>query len=164
MSCNLTERVSLLIDGALSNEEAAETRKHIARCSDCQNLLEGFLRIRETLSNYESNTGEVARRRALNTILASDRTPLWRRRVSLPSPALALLLVAFVALGVWSVATRWRRSSEPAAVTLLNAGTADQPASQIALELSRLDHGGRAMIIKVPKPQTPERQESRGRQ
>jgi len=164
MTCNLTERASLLIDGALSDEEATEARNHIAMCSDCRNSMEAFLRIRERLSNYESSAGEVARRRALNTILASDRTPLWRRRVSLPSPALALLLVAFVALVVWSVATRWRGSSEPAAVVLPNTGAPDQPASRIALELSRLDHGGRAVIIKVPRPQTPERPESRGRQ
>jgi hypothetical protein len=164
MTCNLTERVSLLIDGALSDEDATEARNHITICSDCRNSMEAFLRIRETLSNYESNAGEVARRRVLDTIFAPDRTPLWRRSVSLPFPALALLLVAFVALGLWSVATRGRSSSEPAAEALRNTGTAAQPASQIALELSRLDHGGRAVIIKVPKPQTAERPESRGRQ
>src|SRR5215471_13047747 len=102
MSCNLIENLSLLMDGALSNKEAAATRSHIATCSECRKALEDFALLREALQDYDAAPGDVAQRRALNSILSADRSPLWRRSISVPAPLVALLFLAFVGLGVWS--------------------------------------------------------------
>jgi len=161
MSCNLIENVSLLMDGALSNKEAAATRSHIATCSECSKTLEGFMLLREALQDYDAAPGDVAQRRALNSILSAVRAPLWRRSIPVPAPLLALLVLAFVGLAVWSFAMSRRSLNLPAAVTLPANGSGGdaevQPAGTLATDLSRLDHGGRAVIITVPRARNGER-------
>ena len=160
MSCQFTETVSLLIDGALSNQEAAQTRSHMTACPECRLALEDFLGVREALKASPSPVDDVMHRRALNRILASGRTRLWNRRISVPAPALAGLLITLIAFGVWFVATLSRPATQvtfnqPSSV--LNSG--GRPSTDIGLELSRLDHGGRVVIIKAPKAGGPQVQQ-----
>ena len=44
MSCYLTEKISLLIDGELPQAEAREIERHLVTCSECHQTREDFLR------------------------------------------------------------------------------------------------------------------------
>jgi anti-sigma factor RsiW len=153
MECNFTETISLLIDGALSIRETAQARNHITSCPECRRAMDEFLGLRETLKAYTLPGDDLSQRRVLNTIFSSERIRLWARRVSVPAPVIALILISFIALGTWSITARvWKAPSTPIATpSATQAGAADRPSTQIGIELSRLDHGGRAVIVKAPK-------------
>jgi anti-sigma factor RsiW len=163
MSCDFTDNISLLIDGALSSGEAGRARSHIAACPECRNAMDQFVALREALKAYAGPADDVSQRRALNTILSSSPTSVWERRLSVPAPVMASLLVSLIALGAWSFlthigATRVAEPAHPAAVAPPSGddGTGAHPSPEIGLELSRLDHGGRAVIIKVRRGQSTE--------
>jgi hypothetical protein len=54
MSCHLTEKISLLIDGELGREEAALLTEHLPGCAFCQQAREDFLHLRQQLSAIEA--------------------------------------------------------------------------------------------------------------
>ena len=60
MTCNQTEKVSLLIDGELPALEIAEVKKHVKDCSDCSAAHESFLLLRSQLSSYASTVDAAA--------------------------------------------------------------------------------------------------------
>lgn len=72
MSCRRTGKVSLMIDGELAREEAAEMAQHLAACAVCQQAREDFLRLRQRLVSYEHAPDLAAQRQALQNILASQ--------------------------------------------------------------------------------------------
>jgi hypothetical protein len=114
MSCELTERVSLLIDGELSPAELHEVERHLLTCADCQQARLDFVNLRQQIIAYPVLVDHVAQRRALAQILAGQpnaaargtRTNAagWRERLfgALAMPrfnpawaaAVALLIVA----------------------------------------------------------------------
>lgn len=95
-------------------------------------------------SNAELHTG------------ASDRTqrnvPFWRRRIALPLPAFALLLITVVALGIWITSLR-RNSPAQAEIqpTKVPAVPAPSPESVGGMDLTRFDRGERAAVYKVER-------------
>src|SRR5689334_5565652 len=101
MSCDFTEKVSQLIDNELSEEEAKGMSLHLATCQACQSAHEDFLRLRGEIKAYIAAPDLVAQRRALGRIIASEKPALWKRRITLPAPAFALLLIAVISLGIW---------------------------------------------------------------
>jgi anti-sigma factor RsiW len=153
MTCKFAEMISLLIDGALSTQESAETRSHISACAECRALMEDSLLMREALKAYPSPADDFSQRRALNAILSSGRTTIWTRRISLPAPAMALLLITLVALAALLLATNLSHSARPM-TSSQSAGPVDggdRSSAETGAELSRLDHGGRAVIVKARK-------------
>ncbi len=112
MSCALSEKVSLLIDGELPPTEMRVVEQHLATCAACQQMRADFLGLRQQLSAYAVVRDPHAERRALAHVLAQrgatqDVQP-WRKRLSgafaLPhfnfafaAVAAALLVVACVA-------------------------------------------------------------------
>src|SRR5438067_5136155 len=107
MDCHFTEKISLLIDGELSEREEREAAAHLATCHVCQRAQADFLRVRSEIKSYASSPDLAAQRtRALRHILDSKKPPLWRRRVAVPAPVLALLLITLIALVVWVTSTR----------------------------------------------------------
>src|SRR5947209_17705084 len=106
MNCDFTEKISLLIDGELSDAEAKEANAHLSSCDICQHAHEDFLRVRGEIKSCAAAPDFVAQRRALLQILASEKPPLWRRRIVLPAPVFGLLLFALIALGVWVAIVR----------------------------------------------------------
>lgn len=153
MDCHFTEKISLLIDGELSEEEAKEATAHLATCASCKRAQEDFLRVRNEIKTYAVAPDFNAQRRALRSILDSSKPPLWRRRVALPAPVFALLLLALVALGAWVASVRRNVKSaaeqKPAKVLTAPALQSTAQDSQGGLDLARFDHGGRATIYKV---------------
>lgn len=150
MNCDFTEKISLLIDDELSDAEATEVTAHLAVCHTCRRSREDFLRVRSEIKSYASAPDFVAQRRALLQILASEKTPLWRRRIALPAPVFALLLLALIALGVWAASVRRAAPAEaerkPGRVLTLPVPAQD---SQNGIDLARFDRGERAAIYKV---------------
>ncbi|HYH84822.1 MAG TPA: zf-HC2 domain-containing protein [Pyrinomonadaceae bacterium] len=135
MSCDWTEKVSLLVDGELAGGEADAARSHIEACDECRAARVDFLLFRRQISSYSAEASVAARRRALEAILSS-KTPAaqarvreesgawpsragWRERVAGAfarvrlAPAAALLALVVVALGL-SVYMTSRRETQTA--------------------------------------------------
>jgi hypothetical protein len=152
MNCELTEKVSALVDEELDEREAESLRRHIAACETCRQAEKGFLLLKREIKSYPSGQWSGAQQhRTLRHILGSGNVPLWKKRIALPVPALALLLLAVVMLGIWVASSRWRKAPAPDAT----AGGEKRPVaseaatSESEIDLARFDRGGRALIYKV---------------
>lgn len=71
MKCDLTQKVSLLIDGELSLSEAHEVERHLDACDDCQQAQADFLLLRQQITSYQVDSDAFAEHRALKGILAA---------------------------------------------------------------------------------------------
>jgi anti-sigma factor RsiW len=156
MSCNLTEKVSLWIDGELTADEAEQLDRHVAACPVCGSAREDFLRLRQRVKAYEFTPDREARRQALAHILRAAPVPLWQRRLALPVPVFAVIVLT-MALAVWVIFPRLAAKPSPAggrpAPQPSDAATAR--ASQSHFDLSRFDRGERAEIFterRRPQP------------
>src|SRR5215216_1043428 len=69
MDCNLTEEVSLLVDGELAPREAARLSAHVEGCAACTQAREAFLLFRQEFRSYERAPDPHAQSRALAAIL-----------------------------------------------------------------------------------------------
>jgi anti-sigma factor RsiW len=152
MDCHFTEKISLLIDGELDEEEAKELSAHLPACEACRSSHADFLRLRSELKAYTFAPDFVAQRRTLRRIFGSENPPPWKRSIRLPVPAFALLLAAVIALGIWLASIRQSRQqpakaeTKPVKIMTMPAASHD---SQDALDLARFDRGERAAIYKV---------------
>lgn len=151
MSCDYTESVSLLIDGELAPAEAKQMRRHISECRVCYQMEQDFLGFRAQIRSYDFETDSVSQRQRLGNILAPPRVPLWQRRIALPAPVFALVVVMLLALGAWSWFIRLRTPAAGARVT--NAPAQPSQPEQGAVDFSRYDRGERAVIYKVRRSQ-----------
>lgn len=142
MSCNFTEKLSLLIDGELEREEAEQVNLHLSSCLICQQAQRDFLSLREQIKSHPYEPDANAERRAIRRILDSERVPFWEKRIALPVPVFSLMLLALLALIAWSV---YVRANRPAQTELATAPVNNQP-SQDGPDLSRFDKGERAVI------------------
>lgn len=108
MSCDSTEKISLLIDGELPQAEAREIERHLVTCSECQQTREDFLNLRSQISAYNPGLEPSASNRALAHILARSSArssarniqPGWRTRFleAFPTPRFVTPRAAFAAL------------------------------------------------------------------
>lgn len=87
MTCNQTEKVSLLIDRELPPLEIAGVKEHVQECSDCRAAHESFLLLRSQLNSYASIVDAEAIEAALAKIISprdAYPTPVvsrgWRER------------------------------------------------------------------------------------
>ncbi|HEV2802664.1 MAG TPA: zf-HC2 domain-containing protein [Pyrinomonadaceae bacterium] len=126
MKCDLTQKVSLLIDGELPPTEAREFERHLDACDDCRAAREDFLMLRRQLADYPLALDAFARQRALRRILNASDDSVNRRadetsatralrpaagfagifampRLNAPVLAALLLLLVGVAAGVYSL-------------------------------------------------------------
>lgn len=73
MNCDRTEKISLMIDGELSQEETAVLQKHLHACADCRSAREDFLLLRREIGAYQFELDPQAQQQALRNIFASER-------------------------------------------------------------------------------------------
>jgi anti-sigma factor RsiW len=148
MSCNLTEKVSLLIDGELAQDEAEQIKRHIAACSICSRANEDFLSLRQQIKAYEFAPDREARRQALARILASEPISLWKKKLALPVPIFALVVLMMMAFAGWAIFLRVAPQPTPASIRPVDkvdeARQTQTP--QKSFDLSRFDNGQRAEI------------------
>lgn len=151
MDCQFTEKVSLLIDGELESEAAMRVNEHLAICSICQEAHEDFWRFRRELKIYEPRIGLLTQSRALRDVLGSTGRPFWKRRVAVPAPVFALVLLTLLSLSIWLA---WMRVARPPSI----AGNENRKppiapatvgATPSGLDLASFDHGKRAVIYKA---------------
>ena len=148
MDCNLTEKVSLLIDGELAQDEAEQIKKHIADCSICSRANEDFLSLRQQIKSYEFVPDREAQRQALARILASEPVSLWRKKLALPVPVFAFVMLMMMALAGWAIFLRAAPKPSPAGIRPVDQVNEATPAQtpHNSFDLSRFDHGQRAEI------------------
>src|SRR5687768_8388709 len=112
MDCKFTEKISLLIDGELTDDDARQIQSHVSACSLCQQAQEDFLLLRAEIRDYQSEFDISTQRQRLRNLLTNgsllkgERLSFWRRKIALPVPALALMVLLFVALSLWAANLR----------------------------------------------------------
>lgn len=151
MECKFTEKVSLLIDGEVTGDDARQIQSHLSACSMCQQAKEDFLLLRQEIQNYQRDPDLSAQRQAIYNIVGAERTPFWRRKIALPVPAFALIFLLFVALSLWVAGLRATKSPQPAATIQPPESQEKPPASAKAYDLSRFDKGERAVIYTTKR-------------
>ena len=72
MSCDFTEKISLLIDGELSEHEAREVQRHLTECAGCQAARADFLSFRTEISSYGASLNPATQAEALKRILGQS--------------------------------------------------------------------------------------------
>ena len=149
MECDVTEKVSLLMDGELAAEEARQVKQHLFACAVCRQAHQEFVRLREQLRAYESETSAFERQRVLRDILTARPGPAWSRHVSLPAPAFAALLLLLFGLSAWIVTARLRQGPHAEPPGNRHGGPATEQAVQTGIDFTRFDTGERAVIYKT---------------
>jgi anti-sigma factor RsiW len=109
-NCELTEKVSLLIDGELSPAEASAVERHLLDCFQCQELRNDFLSLRREISSYSAPVDPEVQQAALAYVLRDSRdsnvVPIASRRrfawprFSAPAAAIAALLLVAITIGI----------------------------------------------------------------
>jgi anti-sigma factor RsiW len=153
MDCQFTEQLSLLIDGELNDDEARQVRGHLSACAICQRAQEDFLLFRRKIQEYQPESDVNTQRQAMAQMLQTVRTPFWRKQIALPVPAFALLILAFVAVSVWAIASRLNLSPPPLVKTEPPIGKPDIQPPQKGFNLSKFDQGERAVIYTANRAQ-----------
>jgi anti-sigma factor RsiW len=162
MDCKeFRESLDLYADGELAPEAEATARVHLNECAACRRAEAELLRLRRALKRtvaQQQPPPELVRRVAA---LTNPRWRLlWQRRVSLPAPVFALLLLV-VALLVGTVGATLRqksKSKQSAAAPPVAKQIAPANPPQSGLDLARFDHGARATIYKIRRTQTDDAQ------
>ena len=116
MSCDCTEKVSLLIDGELPENEAREVQRHILQCVDCQLAQTDFLSFRSQIGAYAPQLEPISQREALNRILNRKgekvrATPAragwaWSFNPRLAAFAAIIVLAAIIGLAIYRYTNR----------------------------------------------------------
>ena len=148
MDCEQMEKVSQLIDGELTDEEAAAMKLHLAACQICSETHADFLPLRHEIIVQEFQLEPFAKKRVLRDVRASLNPSIWRRRISVPVPAMAVLLIALVIIALWSL---MRFSRVPASQEVNVKRVSTDRHSQDVFDLSRFDHGDRVAIQKIKR-------------
>lgn len=154
MDCKFTENISLLMDGELSSDQIPEVQAHLSSCTICQQAQADFLLLRQEIQDYQHEPDLNAQRQILRNIIGKQRVPFWRRKIALPIPALAFMVLLFVAVGLWAAYLRSSKQPQPTA-TIRPAETLKNPAPQEnTFDLSRFDKGERALIYTARRTAT----------
>ena len=151
MGCHLIEKVSQLIDGELGPAEAASTSAHINSCEACQRAQADFLRLQREIKACDVQLDTFTTTHAMRNVLNALDAPFWRKRITIPIPVMAMLLISIVAMGLWG---GFLRSQTPATQTAKVRPAPAEAKPQHTLDLSRFDHGERAVVIKVRQTAT----------
>src|SRR5678816_2099819 len=104
MHCDCTEKVSLLIDGELSPIEARELEVHLLSCTECQQVRDDFLNLRNQFASVPVSFRPVAQREALARILGKEPSVSrgfgWRWVLNPAVAAVASLLLVAGLIGL----------------------------------------------------------------
>lgn len=152
MNCGFAEKVSMLIDGELSESESRQVKAHIADCAECGKLEKDFLFFREQIK--ESAVDFVAGR--MKTLISppEKRFPLWKiwkKGISLPVPVFAVFILILAGLSVWLISSNFNRTEQSAVENPVSNSSAKAENTPDGISIARFDKGGRAEIYVAPR-------------
>lgn len=137
MDCDFGIKVSLLLDGELSEQEREQTKKHLENCADCRQLEQDFLffrnQIKESVKTKDFELPEI---------LSEKPTPFWKKAIRVPVPVLSVLLIGLIGFGAWFLRLE-PEQTQPLAKEKPIPNRPDDGS------LARYDKGGRAEIYVV---------------
>jgi hypothetical protein len=151
MNCDCTEKISSLIDGELTAQEARELERHLLTCSECQEAKSDFLNLRTQIADFPVAFKPVAQREALARILGKQKSPartVWRWAFNPAVAALASLLIIGVVIALLVYP---RLKSNPGA----NQETASVNSNRKNQTQKSGSAGGSE--VSTPKPTTPKK-------
>jgi hypothetical protein len=106
MNCPNPDLLSAFFDGEVDSPWSEKIQEHVEACRHCQRVMARLRDLRQTLLADEEPpvAGPLARTRELLHDLRSPdlmgrRRTLWRKRVSIPVPAMAAMLAVILGLG-----------------------------------------------------------------
>ena len=149
MDCQYVEKVSAFIDGELEREEIPLLKQHLETCAVCKEAERVFLNMRGEMKAH-LDAWPAGGEYWLRRILDPPTAPLWKRRIQVPVPVLAMTLVMLVTLGIWLISVR-RKYQPPEIARVRPASTGTQATELSGFDLSRFDHGERAVLIKTKR-------------
>lgn len=99
------ERISLYIDGALSDKESAELFAHLSACDECRMFMKIILSVHSQIGDEELQDVPASLDRRVLASAARENSearrrnwyaPVWFTRVSIPVPAAASILFLII--------------------------------------------------------------------
>lgn len=148
--CELTEKISQLIDGELTPEESSPVRAHLLVCPICRAAHTQFLELRARLQTTETPIDINRQVQVLNTLLATEKKPAWQSPFFVPWPAVVgLVLVSFLG-GVIVQAIINPSDTQPRVPEKQIQPVAKTPSSRAEnRRFARFDHGERAELLVI---------------
>jgi predicted anti-sigma-YlaC factor YlaD len=148
MDCKKLELLSALIDGELEACEGEKYRNHLLTCPVCLQARDEFLGLGEQIRVIEAGPELFARSAVLEEILSTaEPTGFWRRRMAVPLPVMGLLCLSLLIFATALLSGSREPQAIPVGVTFPSG-----PRDQDPVDIARLDKGGRAVLIKIPRP------------
>jgi len=114
MNCDFSEKVSLLIDGELSSNEARVVERHLLECVDCRQLHADFLSLSSQLDAYiparvaAPTRSELARLLSPRHAKNAGRKPWWEVLGGRLSPAAVTIVAVLLVAGVVAAVLQFR--------------------------------------------------------
>ncbi|HNG93932.1 MAG TPA: zf-HC2 domain-containing protein [Acidobacteriota bacterium] len=151
--CELTEKISQLIDGELAPEETSRVRAHLLVCPICRAAHSQFLELRASLHTAETPTDFNRQVQALKTILATDKKLTWRHPLFIPWPAtVGLVLISFLG-GITFQSVINLKGSQSRVSEKRIQPVANPPAARGENRpFARFDRGERAELLVIRQP------------
>ena len=162
MSCDCTEKVSLLIDGELPEHEAREAQRHLLQCADCQQAQADFLSFRNQIGAYVPQLQPISQREALDRILSRQpqkgrairaARPAWSWSFSPRLAAFATVLLLALIIGVAVYRNLNREDRNPIQAQLQKQESDKQPTVKNKPNKQQ-DPGSTSEPAPSPKPKT----------
>jgi len=185
-ACPERQIISLYLDGELPAPWKGKMEGHLESCLKCRNILEGYRAVGTVLKNSDHDApGEpmgTARERvwqkltAPQLIISRDNVPgsmennkssrirylaadkIWKKNITLPLPAAAVILILFFALLGFMGLFNPARSSSQMPQEMMMARIVDdqgmvpmQDMNGVLQYLSSQDNGGDFMVIRLPE-------------
>src|SRR6476661_8305723 len=103
MNCDCTEKISSLIDGELTPQEARELECHLLTCSECQDAKSDFLNLRTQIADFPVAFKPAAPRETVARILGKEKSTartVWPWAFKPAVAALASLLIIGVVIAL----------------------------------------------------------------
>ncbi|MBM4160654.1 MAG: hypothetical protein FJ217_06105 [Ignavibacteria bacterium] len=123
MACeNYQEQVSRLIDNELGEHESPTLFGHLGTCAECRRFLHAMLKLRSGLQGQspilapadldEKVLGAAPTRRRFAPDRSAVRSFLWKRRISLPVPVAAVVVVLLMLCSIL-ISSSWLGGAGP---------------------------------------------------
>jgi anti-sigma factor RsiW len=120
MTCEAyEEQISALIDHELADGESMTLFEHLSTCQACRHSLQSVLDLRSDLGEQSTPIApkeldeKVLQGEPRSRLYAGDRSPMrlmaWKRRISMPVPVAAAIMVVLIASSV-ALSSLWSKT------------------------------------------------------